>query len=78
MNTSRYRTCKTRLLVPSIQHTVYNMNPIPCRVLELTADDDDGVPNNNTVNVSTQIPLNILDYSVDARKVYLIFSVKSR
>ena len=56
------------------------MNPILCRVLELTADGDDGddgdgVPNNNTVNFSTQlIPLKILYYivpgSVDARKVH--------
>ena len=50
------------------------MSPTPCRVLELTADDDgdgdgDGVSNNNIVNFSTQIPLNILYYNVDARKV---------
>ena len=55
------------------------MNPILCRVLELTADggddDGDGVPNNNSVNFSTPlIPLKILYYivpgSVDAREVH--------
>ena len=56
------------------------MNQIPCKVLKLTADDDDddddddGIPNNNIINISTQIPLNILYYNVDARKVHFFHS----